>query len=144
MSSGNTKLHPQRLLLSLGVVCGVLGVVSSDTVSSQTTPLKIIVLKVNDDNSTSFKQLSWDQQGAAPAVKRRCSVKAGAKFFILSINDNEGSEITFNDNNGPENLRDYWNVKFDNPLPCAEQDKPNDTWYVYKKHAQYYPIILRR
>lgn len=134
MNIGKTKFHPQRLLLCLGVVCGVLGVMSPDTVSSQTTPVRIV--RVTAMGGTTFKlRDSWYQQSSQISNDKKCPVKLGEKFFVSSIKRSITNSPTPPKGNS-ERIADYWEVTFEQPLSCDQQSETQQTWFVYKKHIQ--------
>ncbi|MBD2385594.1 hypothetical protein [Cylindrospermum sp. FACHB-282] len=134
MNIGKTKLHPQRLLLCLGVVCGVLGVVSPDTVSSQTIPVRIV--RVTATGGTTFKlRDSWYQQASQISNDKKCSVRQGEKFFVSSIRRSISNSPTPPKGNS-ERIGDYWEVTFEQPLSCDQLSEGKPTWFVYKKHIQ--------
>ena len=136
MSSNNAKLHPKKLLLSLGVMCSMLGVVSPYSVSSQTTP--ILILRVKDNKNTTFK-LTWQRLAPnLPPDQKSKVFKAGEKFFVSYIERYE--DQSFKDVASPypdrQYLKDYWKVKFEKPLPYTLQGKAEDTWFVFKNDVE--------
>ncbi|WGV25224.1 hypothetical protein [Halotia branconii] len=141
MRSINKKLPPQRLILSLSLVCGILGVVSADTVYSQTTPV-IRVLRVTNPGGTTFKRTqSWYlQSGDIQQADQKCGVGQGEKFFVSSIVSRDDSRVVSPNGNG-ERLRDYWEVRFEKPLPCNRQ---GETWFVFKTHVQQLQAVAVR
>ncbi|MBH8553424.1 hypothetical protein I8751_13770 [Nostocaceae cyanobacterium CENA357] len=141
MNRSNQKLHPQRLILSLSLVCGILGIVSADSVSSQTTPV-IRILRVTNPGGTTFKRRdSWYlQSGDIKQADQKCGVRQGEKFFVSSIVSRDDSQVVSPNRNG-ERLRDYWEVGFEKPLPCNRQ---GDTWFIFKTHVQQLQAVTVR
>jgi hypothetical protein len=141
MNHSNKKLHPQRLILSFSLVCGILGVVSANTVSSQTPPV-IRILRVTNPGGTTFKRTeSWYlQSGNIKQADQKCGVRQGEKFFVSSIVSRDDSRVVSPNGNG-ERLRDYWEVGFEKPLPCNQQ---GETWFVFKAHVQQLQAVAVR
>jgi hypothetical protein len=132
MAIGNTKLHPKKLVLCLGMVCSVLSVITPDTVSSQTTPV-IRILRVSAAGGTSFKQQgNWYRQSPQIPNGQKCPVKQNEKFFVSSIKDNKNSTVEYRDGNRVERLKDYFEVTFDQPVPCEGKE----SWFIFKAHVQ--------
>lgn len=132
MCISKSKLHPQRLLLCLGVVFGVLA--TADTVSSQTPAIRI--LSVTAQDGTTFKQReSWFQQSNQISNDKKCGIKQGEKFFVSAIRRNITNSPTPPKGN-TERIADYWEVTFEEPLSCNLQSEGKQTWFVYRKHVQ--------
>lgn len=132
MCISKTKLHPQRLLLCLGMVFGVLA--TADTVSSQTPPIRL--LRVTEQGGTTFKlRESWFQQSTQISNDKKCGVKQGEKFFVSAIRRNITNSPTPPKGNS-ERIADYWEVTFEEPLSCNLQTEGKQTWFVYRKHVQ--------
>ncbi|BAZ28231.1 hypothetical protein NIES4074_06620 [Cylindrospermum sp. NIES-4074] len=132
MRISKTKLHPQRLLLCLGMVFGVLA--TADTVSSQTPPIRL--LRVTVQGGTTFKQReSWFQQSTQISNDKKCGVKQGERFFVSAIRRNITNSPTPPKGNS-ERIADYWEVTFEEPLLCNQQSEGKQTWFVYRKHVQ--------
>ncbi|MBW4613514.1 MAG: hypothetical protein KME21_09550 [Desmonostoc vinosum HA7617-LM4] len=129
------QLYPKRLFLCLSFVCGVLGATIPNTVSSQTTPIRI--LRVTARGGTILKrQESWYLQARdIQQADQKCFAKQSEKFFVSSIIENNNSREVSPTGNG-ERLRDYLEVTFEKPLPCSQQTEGKDTWFVYKAHVQ--------
>lgn len=153
MSIGSTKLYPTRLLVCLGLVCGVLGVVNSDTALSQSNRNQNNDLEVLATRGTYFKrQINWYQQ--APEIgdaNQRCYARRGDRFAISSyrrpINE---SPVREDDRNSRffgniEDPNDYWEVTFqDIPDGCStQQNEGGLTWYVYRRHVRITPSQVR-
>jgi hypothetical protein len=143
MSIGNTKLYP-KLIFCLSVVCGLLGVMIPDTVTSQTTPV-IRILRVTASGGTTFKrEESWYLQARnITQAGQKCAVRVGEKFFVSSILSSNNSQVVSPNGNG-ERLRDYWEVTFEKPLPCNQQGDGRQTWFVFKAHVQQLQAVAVR
>lgn len=144
MSIGNTKLYPKRLIFCLSAVCGLLGVMIPETVSSQTTPI-IRILRVTAPGGTTFKrEESWYLQARnITQANQKCAVRSGDKFFVSSILSSNNSQVVSPTGNG-ERLRDYWEVTFEKPLPCNQQGDVRQTWFVFKSHVQQLQAVAVR
>ncbi|MEA5553936.1 hypothetical protein VB713_23630 [Anabaena cylindrica UHCC 0172] len=142
MKISNIRLRPQQLLLSLSVVCGILGIINTDTVSSQTTSVDRI-LKVKPNLSTTFKRReNWYQQSKdITSNEEKCSVRQGTKFFVSTIR-RQIQNAPARPQGNTEKLSDYWEVTFEQPLPCQQDTDNNPTWFVYKQHVQELRTIL--
>ncbi|BAZ47700.1 hypothetical protein NIES4103_03020 [Nostoc sp. NIES-4103] len=151
MSISSTKLYSTRLLVCLGLVCGVLGVVNSDTASSQTNLRDD--LEVLAPRGTYFKrQINWFQQ--SPEIidaNQRCYARRGDRFVISSYRRpvNE-SQVREDDRNSRyfgniEDPNDYWEVTFrDIPDGCStQQNEGGLTWFVYRRHVRITPTQVR-
>ena len=130
MKIGNI-LRPQHIFLSLALICGV-GVITADNASSQTTS-GIRILLVKEFSVTTFKsRANWYKQSTAITnIEGKCQARQNDKFFVSSIIRNI-TNAPVRPQGNTENLDDYWEVKFEKPLPCQN----NQTWFVYKRHVQ--------
>ncbi|RCJ18262.1 hypothetical protein A6770_06720 [Nostoc minutum NIES-26] len=144
MSINRTNLYP-KLFLCLGLVCGMLGVVNSDTASSQTTPSPTDDLEVTAYTGTYFKrQLNWYQQSAEIIDdNQRCYVRRGERFVVSSyrrpvnespVREDDRNSRYFGNIEYPD---DYWEVTFQNlPSRCnSQQNQGGQTWFVYRRHV---------
>ncbi|WP_460205706.1 hypothetical protein [Scytonema sp. NUACC21] len=147
MSLNNTRLHPKRLLSCLVATCGVLGVMSPSSVSSQTTSSWF--LTVTSPQGTYFKRPgNWFRQSPEIYLEsERCFANPNTRLVVLSYQDPRqaavrDSERRSNYYGNVERSQDYWEVTFQN-LPSRCNNSSNrvrqQTWFVYKEHVQIVP-----
>lgn len=145
MGIGNIRLHPKKLFLCLGLMSGILGVVSADTAFSQTP--SGTVLEVVANRGTYFKQRDyWYQQSPSVPAAQRCYARDGERLTFSSIRDGRDSGYRPSSvaNNNPrsiyfqniEYISDYWEVTFEPNFRCSGQTEAGRTWFVYKQHVQ--------
>jgi hypothetical protein len=138
------NLYP-KVILGLGLVCGMLGVVTSDTASSQTTPSPTNDLEVTAYSGTYFKrQIDWYQQSPEISdINQRCYARQGERFLVSSYRRPVNESPVREDNRNSryfgniEYPGDYWEVTFQNlPSRCSSQlNQGGQTWFVYRRHV---------
>lgn len=143
MNIRSTRLYLQRFLLYVGVACGILGVINSDTVYSQTNSR--IFIRVTEPAGTYFKRrVNWFRQ--SPQITsnlQRCRAELNDEFTISSyrnpvglqpIRERNKNSIYFGNIEYPQ---DYWEVTLQNTSGCRNQENASTgPWFVYKNHVQ--------
>lgn len=153
MSIGSIKFYPKRLLLGLGLMYGVLSVVSSDTALSQTNANFRNDLEVLATRGTYLKrQINWYQQ--SPQIlndSQRCYLPQGERLFVstyrrpvdeLPVRDTNPNSSYYGNVERPD---DYWEVTFQSlPSRCrTQQNQSGLTWFVYRQHVRITPTEVR-
>lgn len=138
----STMFHARRLLFCLGIGCGILSVLYPETVSSQTTDIRLIRVVAKD--GTTFKQReNWYQQSSNISDDKKCYLRQGDKFFVAYIIKNiKNSPMPPKGNS--ERIGDYWEVAFEKPLPCNLKSEGKQNWFVYKSHVQELKTVVVR
>ncbi|HLO88808.1 MAG TPA: hypothetical protein VK203_27910 [Nostocaceae cyanobacterium] len=139
MKFSSSKLNLDKILLSVGVICGVWGI-TINTASSQmginpSIPV-IRILRVTAPTGTTLKlKENWFQQSTQIAKDKRCNLRQGEKFFVGAIRKNI-TDAPAPPKGNKERIQDYWEVTFEKPLPCEMEGETGKSWYIYKNHFQ--------
>lgn len=139
-----TKLHPKKSLVCLGVFCGVLGALSPNPVSSQTTSTTL--LEVLEPTGTHLKRrVNWYNQSSEISNNLKCYIPQGTQLNITSyrrppegvqpIREVNPSSTYYGNIEYP---RDYWEVTLVNPpRECRnQQNGGRGPWFVYAEHIR--------
>jgi len=135
MSSRNTKLSLKRLLLSLGVMCGSLGVVGFHTMFSQPTAKastyiaqQTYISRIRITNPTILKQ--YPVQGSD--LNDRAKTKEFPKdtVFDLTTSPIPTAETLSAEHQGDTRLNNHLYIILKSPVDGQT------AWYVYEPHVQ--------
>lgn len=126
MNIRSTRLYFQRFILYFSVLCGILGVINSDSVYSQTNSRTII--RVIEPAGTYFKRRSnWFKQSSEiTSTRQRCRADFNEELAISSYRTPVGlqpirersSSVYLGNIEYPQ---DYWEVTLRSSNRCQNQ-----------------------